>query len=329
MNTGVSMGVSTHKSGVLGKGLASLLPGAAPATAAPAANPALASPATGSAAIPGITFLSVEEIQANEYQPRRSFEDQPLDELAQSIRINGVIQPLVVRRVGSGYQLIAGERRLRASKLAGLKQVPVVVKRATDKEALELALIENIQRENLNCVDEALAYQQLMHEFQLSQEEVAQRVGKERATVANFLRLLRLPEAIIDDLKKGALSFGHGKAILMVEDPDARLELRRKIIEGRLSVRQAEALAQQAKAGGAAAAAATSPSTKTTDPVQSRLQALSQTLTRLWSAKVEIKGGRKRGKIVLQYDSAEQLERILAGMQNSTTWQAPATSPQA
>lgn len=329
MNTGVNMGVGTQKSGVLGKGLASLLPGAAPAATGAVPSSAQTSIAAGSAAIPGITFLAVEEIQANEYQPRRSFEEQPLDELAQSIRINGLIQPLVVRRVGSGYQLIAGERRLRASKLAGLKQVPVVVKRATDKEALELALIENIQRENLNCVDEALAYQQLMHEFQLSQEEVAQRVGKERATVANFLRLLRLPEAIIDDLKKGSLSLGHGKAILMLEDPDARLELRRKIIEGRLSVRQAEALAQQAKAGGAAVSAVAGSSAKPADPVQSRLQALSQSLTRLWSAKVEIKGGRKRGKIVLQYDSAEQLERILAGMQNSTLWQAPATSHQA
>ncbi|NCA18115.1 MAG: hypothetical protein EBS90_13925, partial [Betaproteobacteria bacterium] len=124
-------------------------------------------------------------------------------------------------------------------------------------------------------------------------------------------------------------SLGHGKAILMLEDPDARLELRRKIIEGRLSVRQAEALAQQAKAGSAATSAASGQPAKAADPVQSRLQSLSQTLTRIWSAKVEIKGGRKRGKIVLQYDSAEQLERILAGMQNSGSWQAPATSPQA
>lgn len=334
MNTGATMGVGTQKSGALGKGLASLLPGAASA-GVPAANAAVTGQAVAhapvAAAIPGITHLSVDDIQANEYQPRRSFEDQPLDELAQSIRVNGLIQPLVVRRVGSGYQLIAGERRLRASKLAGLKLVPVVVKRATDKEALELALIENIQRENLNCIDEAQAYQQLMHEFQLAQEEVAQRVGKDRATVSNFLRLLRLPEAIMDDLKKGALSLGHGKALLMVDDPDARLLLRKQIIEGRLSVRQAEALAQRAKLAGAAAqtqlAAAGASAAGRLDPVQSRLQALSQSLTRIWSAKVEVKGGRKRGKIVLQYDSAEQLERILAAMQNSPPWQAPATSP--
>jgi len=314
-----------QQKGVLGKGLASLLPGAASPHVgqAPAAVvPQAASPAA--APIPGITFLSVDEIQANDFQPRRTFEDQPLDELAQSIRTNGIIQPLVVRRTAGGYQLIAGERRLRASKIAGLKQVPVVVRRTTDKEALELALVENIQRENLNCVDEALAYQQLMADFNLTQEEAAHRAGKDRASVANLLRILKLPEAVLDDLKSGVLSLGHGKAILMAETTEQRLELRRQIIDGKLSVRQTEQLAQKARALPAGAVAAAPAATQ--DPVQSRLSHLSQTLTRSWSARVEVAGNRKRGKIIFHYENPEQLERLLAAMQNPQAWHASTIS---
>jgi ParB family chromosome partitioning protein len=272
-------------------------------------------------------MLPIEELDANAYQPRRSFDDATLAELAQSIKANGVIQPLVVRRTAEGYQLIAGERRLRASRLAGLRKIPVVVRRSTDKEALEMALVENIQRENLNCIDEALAYQQLMDEFQLTQEDAAARVGKERASVANYLRLLRLPEAIIDDLKRGALTFGHGKALLTLEDQDSRLELRKRIIEARLSVRQAEAEAQaiKQKAAGQSPAAAAAQAATPQDPLQQRLVSLSQDLTRRWSAKVEVKGSRKKGKILIHYDGAEQLERILAAMQNSTVWENPRT----
>lgn len=308
---------------VLGKGLASLLPG----------SPVLASGSfsqeTGNhERHPGIAFLPIEDLKVNDYQPRRSFDDGMLQELAQSIRTNGVIQPLVVRRTPQGYQLVAGERRLRASKIAGLKQVPVVIRRSTDKEALELALIENIQRENLNCIDEARAYQQLLNEFQLTQEEVALRVGKERATVANHLRLLRLDEPIIDDLKRGSLTFGHGKALLMIEESDARLELRRRIIEGRLSVRQAEAEAGAIKSrlqSGGAPVDSVQSSPGQSDPVQERFFSLSQSLTRQWSAKVELKGTRKKGKILIHYSDSEQLERILTVMQNSSVWQNPRT----
>ncbi|RYZ83482.1 MAG: ParB/RepB/Spo0J family partition protein, partial [Proteobacteria bacterium] len=192
--------------------------------------------------IPGVGFASIEEIVANQYQPRRDFEESSLQELAQSIRSNGILQPLVVRKGPYGYQLIAGERRLRAAKIAGLKQVPILIRKSTDKEALELALIENIQRQNLNCVDEALAYLQLMDEFHLTQEEVSERVGKERSTIANFIRILRLPEAVIDDLKRKVLSYGHGKALLSLEDQDARLMARKKIVEDKLSVRATELL---------------------------------------------------------------------------------------
>ncbi|MBC7692990.1 MAG: ParB/RepB/Spo0J family partition protein [Methylotenera sp.] len=318
---------------VLGKGLASLLSNAASApvstpaslstkgtgaTAAGDAMPALQPEMANKDRHPGIAFANVDDIIANQYQPRRDFDDPSLQELAQSIRSNGIIQPLIVRKGPNGYQLIAGERRLRASKLAGLKQVPIVIRKSTDREALELALIENIQRQNLNCIDEALAYFQLMQDFALTQEEIAVRVGKERSTITNYLRLLRLPEAIIDDLKRQILSFGHGKALLSLEDHELRLRARAQIVEQKLSVRESEALVDQYKRqaangeGGVQAGASGAPA----KPVQSRIATLSQNLTRHLSTKVEIRGTEKKGKIVLHYGSREELERILGVMQN-------------
>ena len=202
--------------------------------------------------------------------------------------------------------------------MAGLKQVPIVIRKSTDREALELALIENIQRQNLNCVDEALAYFQLMQDFSLTQEEVAQRVGKERATVANFLRLLRLPEAIIDDLKRQILSFGHGKALLGLDDNEASLQARAQIVEKHLSVREAEALVDRIKKGvESPAGTENTVATETSKtPVQARMQALAQELTRHWSAKVEIKGSERRGKITIHYGSRQELDRLLEAMHN-------------
>jgi ParB family transcriptional regulator, chromosome partitioning protein len=319
---------------VLGKGLASLLPGSGNP---PQSNPAVpGSTKNGAGAVaagdpvpapqpemankdrhPGISFASVDEIIANQYQPRRDFDDATLEELAQSIRSNGVIQPLVVRKGPNGYQLIAGERRLRASKLAGLKQVPIVIRKSTDREALEIALVENIQRQNLNCIDEALAYFQLMQDLALTQEEIATRVGKERSTITNYLRLLRLPEAIIDDLKRQILSFGHGKALLSLEDHELRLRARAQIVEQKLSVREAEALIDQYKRQALGSTQEDKSATNTPQtPVQSRIATISQNLTRHLSTKVEIKGTEKKGKIVLHYGSREELERILSVMQN-------------
>ena len=321
---------------VLGKGLASLLSNAAPAHSAgttmvmPPAPPAGATAAGEATTVaqqeyrnkdrhPGISLAALEEILDNPYQPRRDFDETALEELAQSIRANGIIQPLVVRKTAEGYQLIAGERRLRAAKLAGLKQVPIVIRKSTDREALEIALVENIQRQNLNCIDEALAYFQLMQDFSLTQEEVAERVGKERTTVANHLRLLRLPEAIIDDLKRQILSFGHGKAILSADDTDIRLRARAIIVEKRLSVRDSEALIEDLKrqsAAGVTSPAGTPVAVPPPSPLQSRLQALAQSLTRQWTARVEIKGSERKGKVVLHYGSRQELDRILLAMQN-------------
>ena len=314
----------------LGKGLASLLPGAINNGILPPAHPKAFEGATSAGQPtttfqqeagnrdrhPGISLAFLDEIEANQYQPRRDFDEKAIEELAQSIRSNGIIQPLVVRKTPQGYQLIAGERRLRAAKIAGLKQVPIVIRRSTDREALELALIENIQRQNLNCIDEALAYFQLLQDFSLTQEEVALRVGKERTTVANHLRLLKLPEAIIDDLKRQILSFGHGKALLSSDDNDLRLRARAIIIEKKLSVRDTESLIEQLKRHALEAGTSSQkPVTPTLTPVQMRFSSLSQELTRHWSARVEFKGSERRGKVVIHYGSRQELERILATMQ--------------
>jgi ParB family chromosome partitioning protein len=313
---------------VLGKGLASLLPGAAnnPAAMAkqlmgdlPAATPAAApqptpppAPAENQVAnkdrVAGITMADVEQIITNRFQPRRDFDETAIAELAESIRANGVIQPLITRRGEDGkLQLIAGERRLRASKLAGLKQVPVVIRKSSDKEALELALIENIQREDLNCVDVALSYFQLSEDFSLTQEEIAKRVGKDRVSVANHLRLLKLPESIIQDLRDGKLTFGHGRALLSITDPLKRMELRNLIVEKSLSVREVERLVAEAlmKDG-----LARERRRKKDEATPAELRSFTERLGRALGTRVKSKGDEYRGSIVIDYFSKEDLERI-------------------
>jgi ParB family transcriptional regulator, chromosome partitioning protein len=309
----------------LGKGLASLLPNANGAAAArakalisdmPTAIPIAPASAVPPRAptqdevisrerIPGITMADVEAIVPNQYQPRRDFETQPLEELAASIKANGIIQPLIVRKGEDGkLHLIAGERRLRASKMAGLKQVPVVVRKSTDKEALELALIENLQREDLNCIDIALSYFQLIEDFHLTQDEVATRVGRDRASVANHLRLLKLQEEIINDLRQGKLSFGHGRALLAIADPMARVQVKNKIIEQSLSVRDAERLIASIISG------TEEPVRKQKSEKEEQVKGFEERLARALGAKVAMKGSSHRGSIVIQYFSREDLDRL-------------------
>ena len=313
---------------VLGKGLASLFPGmtSMPAQEATTASMSAGTNAAGPAMLvaesnrdrqQGIALARPEDIEVNQYQPRRDFDDAAIEELAQSDSRQWHHSAASCAQDGQRrYQLIAGERRLRASKLAGLKQVPIVIRRSTDREALELALIENIQRQNLNCIDEALAYFQLVQDFSLTQEEVAQRVGKDRTTVSNFLRLLRLPEAIIDDLKRQIISFGHGKALLGLEDNELRLRARAQIVERRLSVRDAEALVEQLKKPGDASTPVQAAPQKTLTKSGQRLQSIAQELSRQWSTRVELKGSERNGKIVLHFASRQELDRILEAMQN-------------
>jgi ParB family chromosome partitioning protein len=325
------MSTTNPSKSVLGKGLASLFPGAMPsnpaagATAGPSANSAIGAtypaparphvdpsetPGLNRDRHPGIAVLDVNDVRANEFQPRRDFDQTALNELAQSIRENGLIQPLVVRKNGDGYELIAGERRLRACKIAGLKMVPVVIRKSTDREALELAIVENIQREDLNCVDEGLAYFQLMQEFQLSQEELAKRMGKERATIANALRILKLSDFILGQLKKGTLSRGHAKALLAIEDVSDRENLAKEILEKSLSVRQTEKFAQEKKQAAPSKAAGAQSAKINDSKIDPGLMKLTQDLTRRYMAKVEIKGTQKSGTVQIQFSSREELNRI-------------------
>src|SRR5688572_16876386 len=209
----------------LGKGLSALIP--------EAPEPART----------GVAEVDIDLLAPNEQQPRLQIDEGKLDELANSIRANGIIQPILVRRTGSTYQIIAGERRWRAAQRAGLLKVPVVVREVaegSEKQLLELALIENIQRENLNPVDEAIAYQRLADEFQLTQDQIAAAVGKDRSSVANFIRLLRLPEEVRADLGSGALTMGHARALLALSDAAAQRQAAREVIARGLSVRETE-----------------------------------------------------------------------------------------
>jgi ParB family chromosome partitioning protein len=186
------------------------------------------------------SMIEISTIKTNPNQPRKIFKDKELEELSSSIKENGVIQPVIVVEGENGFELVAGERRLRASKLAGLTKIPVVIKRATDRERMIMAIIENVQRSDLNCVEEALAYYQLMDEYKLTQEEVAKKLGKERSTVANFLRVLKLPRDVIELLQKELLSFGHAKVLASEKDRDRAIRFANLAVTEKMSVRELE-----------------------------------------------------------------------------------------
>lgn len=190
--------------------------------------------------VSGTQSVDIDLIEPSPYQPRTHFREEALAELAQSIQVSGIIQPLVLRRVGSRFQLLAGERRWRAAQSAGLSRVPAVIREVTDEAALEITLVENIQREDLNPIEEARAYERLMSEFHLTQEEVAAKTGKDRATIGNATRLLRLERPILDLIEAGKLSAGHGRALLAIADPQLRLTLAQRAASGRVTVRQLE-----------------------------------------------------------------------------------------
>ena len=272
----------------LGRGLGALIPGGSPAERR------------------GLINLGIEEIHPDKSQPRRHFDDQNLNELAESIRSKGVLLPLIVRRAQEGYVIVAGERRWRAAQKAGLRELPVLVKEVTGKEAFELALIENIQREDLNPVEEAEAYRRLVEEHGLTQEELAQRVGKERSTVANALRLLRLPEAIKQSIVAGSLSMGHARALLALpEEGDLKKAAEKVIAEG-LSVRAAEALVQRLKSKRGAKKDQGEKTVHTRHVVEK--------LQRKLGAKVELKDKGGAGTLEIRYGTPQELERILAAI---------------
>jgi len=248
--------------------------------------------------------VPLENISTNPFQPRINFKEAELKALAESIKNKGVLAPLVVRAARAGqYELIAGERRLRAAKIAGLERVPVIVREATEAEMLEIALIENLHREDLDPIEEAQAYQRLMEEFNRTQQEVARMTGRDRSTTANLVRLLKLPEAVQKDVRAKRLSIGHARALLALERPDAILQVREKILREKLSVRQTEAFVKRLLNPPA--------SKRTVKPDELYFEVLGEQLTRKIGSKVQLYRQGKKGRIEICFSSDEELERLL------------------
>jgi len=285
----------------LGKGLDALFGGDAPA------EPVSPEPKAASGGS-GAELLPIDQIVPNQDQPRKTFSSETLEELADSIREQGVLQPLLVEKEGNRYRIIAGERRYRASRLAGLKEIPVIIKSLTEAEKLEVALIENIQREDLNPLEEALAYKSIMDAGQLSQEEVARKVGKKRPTVANALRLLRLEKDMQNALAAGELTPGHARSILSLENPADRRILFSRIVHGDLSVREAERMAGELAKGQRKGTHKKEAPLRTQTP---ELREIEQRFIDVFGTKVRIQGNNNRGHIEISYLSMDDLERIV------------------
>lgn len=263
------------------------------------------------AAASSIDEIPVSSIEVNPYQPRTHFDKVALEELSESIKIQGIIQPITVRKLEEGqYQLISGERRLQASKLAGLEKIPAYVRTANDQQMLEMALIENIQRENLNAIEVALSYQRLLTECSLKQEELGDRVGKNRTTVNNYLRLLKLPPDIQAALRDKRISMGHARALINIENIDKQLNIFKRIVAEDLSVRKVEALVRQVMNGGAQP---DDKARKGLSPDRAyEIKQLTGKLSSHFGTKVDVKSDEKhKGEIRIPFVSAEDLNRIL------------------
>lgn len=266
----------------------------------------------------GSVLLPISQIEPGLKQPRKRFDDDALNDLADSIRTHGLIQPLTVRRLSSGYyQIIAGERRWRASKLAGLSELPAVVIEADDRKVMELGLIENLQREDLNPIEEAGGYKVLMDEYGLTQEEVAQRVGKSRSAVANALRLLALPDAVHLLLEEGKLSAGHARAILSVTRRDQQKKLAQMVIDEDFSVRQTEAAAKRLNREAEGLDSYGEPYPKPEDPNKIYREAAAKELSSRFGRRVSIVHGAKKGKVELEYYDDEDLTALLELLEQS------------
>ena len=253
-----------------------------------------------------IAEIDITQIETNPFQPRTEFDETALRELAQSIKEQGVIQPVTVRKLGyNKYQLISGERRLRASKMAGLAKIPAFIRVANDEQMLELALIENIHRENLNAIEVAISYQRLIDECNLTQEEVSEKVGKSRSAVANFLRLLKLPAEIQLAIRDGHISMGHARALININDKEEQLKLLQQIIMDEMNVRQTEELAEKAKNPEAKERKQTN---FIPEHFKSKIKKLSQTLNTKVKVKRDIKG---HGSVVIDFKDEAEFDRIM------------------
>ncbi|HZY39161.1 MAG TPA: ParB/RepB/Spo0J family partition protein [Mucilaginibacter sp.] len=299
--------MSAEKRNALGRGLSALLND----------NESVNQPKTsvsiqGEIASPGsISDINLAEIETNPFQPRTDFDEQALAELADSIKLQGLIQPITVRRLGPhSYQLISGERRFRASKLAGLNHIPAYVRSANDQQMLEMALIENIQRENLNAIEVALSFQRMIEECHLKQEELGDRVSKNRSTVTNYLRLLRLPPVIQAAIRDEQISMGHAKALLSVDDPAKQIFYYQHIVKQGLSVRMTEEMVRNA------VQAETKKPAKRPEPVSFQVQKIQDDLASKFSTRVKLKvDSRGKGIIEIPFLSQDDLGRILEIME--------------
>ena len=255
-----------------------------------------------------IVEIPIEDIYPNANQPRTHFDEKALQELAESIKVLGIIQPITVRKDGAKFEIISGERRYRASKMAGLKEIPAYVRLVNDQELLEMALVENIQREDLDAIEVALTYQRLLEEIGLTQEALSQRVGKERSTITNSIRLLKLNPDVQQAIRNGDISAGHGRAILSLENTEDQQALFKQIVNNRLSVRQAEEAAKHFKSPKEISIS------KEPKTLPNNLRRAEKTLADALALKVEIKSSAKgdKGKIVLNFDNEEELEKILS-----------------
>jgi ParB family chromosome partitioning protein len=295
--------MSNERRNALGKGLSALLNDTPDVrNDRPAAVPSNEGNSLGS-----VNEIKIAEIQVNPFQPRTEFDEQSLRELSESIKLQGLIQPITVRRVNANsYQLISGERRLRASKMAGLTSIPAYVRTANDQQMLEMALIENIQRENLNAIEVALSFQRMIDECHLKQEELGERVSKNRSTVTNYLRLLRLPPAIQSSIRDGQISMGHARALINIDDPAKQLFIHQHIIKDGLSVRKVEELAREVN-NHRASAKREAPEA----PVYA-FQKIEDDLASKFSTRVRLKVDRQgKGSIEIPFLSEDDLNRIL------------------
>jgi len=287
----------------LGKGLESLLP------SRPAVVPTIAAESAAPTGKP--LEIGLDLIERNPWQTRSRFDEEQLAELAQSIIAAGVVQPILVRPLSGGrYQLIAGERRLLASRKAGKSTIPAIVRQVPDEQVLEMTIIENLQRADLNPMEQARAYQRLSQEFQLTQEQMAQRTGKERASVANFLRLLRLPEGVQSKVETGELSFGHARALLSLDTPDAITSAAQKVLALSFSVRQTENYVQNLINPETKEKKAEKPQ----QPVDPNVREAEDQLRRRLGLKVKIEDKKGKGKVIIEYSGIEDFDAILSAL---------------
>lgn len=253
----------------------------------------------------GSILIDINLIKNNEDQPRKSFDDEKILELSESIKSNGIIQPLILRKVDNEYVIVAGERRWRAAKSIGIKKVPAIIMDLTEKQILEISLIENIQREDLNSIEEALAYKKLINDFNLTQEELSKRIGKSRVTITNTLRLLNLSEDVQQYIIEGVISEGHGRALLGINDSKVQYELAQNVIDDKLSVRELEVLIRKLKN------APIREKSKSTNEINPYYKDITYKLENYFGTKVNVTNKNNKGKIEIEYYSEEDLQRIL------------------